>query len=530
MTDTSGSKSGTGGTSGTDEIASELAQAGIQIGSVSNADVGWDGGPVNFRRPEYRGGKVPVSTKIFQGFGALPGQHKEWAFNTLLLLYYSQILGLPATYASTVLGIALFLDAMSDPLVGAYSDNFRSKMGRRHPFMFGSIVPTALAAFFLFAPPHGMPNWMLVGWMLIFTVLMRFFYTFFAVPWNAVAAELSEDYGERTSIITYRMVIGWLGGVLFTFAMYSLVFHTSAGNKNGLLDASRYFNFAIILAVLMALWMTITSVMTRNQVRYLPQPVGAVKSQAPRNLLRQAWMALHSRHFRLPFSSVRISAGVAGTAQVFDIYMNLYFWGLSPENIRWFSLAIIGAIASFVTAGLLQKYFEKQQIMVVSIFLLMILAMGRVILRFVDVLPQNGDPALVWFLVIYVCFMAYFWSMILIMFASMIPDIVDEQEFDTGLRQEGVFSAGISFAGKATTSVGLIIGGMLLDLFIQFPRGAAPADVGSHTIFLLGLTDGILVPVLNIGALFLLMRYSLTPERLAKIQAELKRRADRADV
>jgi hypothetical protein len=46
---------------------------------------------------------------------------------------------------------------------------------------------------------------------------------------------------------------------------------------------------------------------------------------------------------------------------------------------------------------------------------------------------------------------------------------------------------------------------------------------------LLGLTDGILVPVLNIGALFLLMRYSLTPERLAKIQAELKRRADRAD-
>ena len=88
-----------------------------------------------FVRTRQRHGKVPLRIKLLQGFGTVPGQHKDWAFNTLLLLFYSQILELPATVAAFALALSLIIDAISDPLVGGLSDNFRSRLGRRHVFM-----------------------------------------------------------------------------------------------------------------------------------------------------------------------------------------------------------------------------------------------------------------------------------------------------------------------------------------------------------------------------------------------------------
>ena len=57
-----------------------------------------------------------------------------WIFNALGLLFYQQILGLPAGLAGTALALAIFADAITDPLIGAISDRFRSRLGRRHPF------------------------------------------------------------------------------------------------------------------------------------------------------------------------------------------------------------------------------------------------------------------------------------------------------------------------------------------------------------------------------------------------------------
>ena len=171
-----------------------------------------------------RQGPVPIHVKILNGFGAIPGQHKDFAFNTLLLLYYSQILGLPASWASLALGASLVVDAVSDPLVGSWSDNFRSRFGRRHLFMLAAILPTSLSFYALFHPPQTFASAELAAWMLTFTVLTRLSFTFFAVPWAAMSPELSQKYEERTSIQTYRVAVGWFVGVAFVFTMYSQFF------------------------------------------------------------------------------------------------------------------------------------------------------------------------------------------------------------------------------------------------------------------------------------------------------------------
>ena len=179
-----------------------------------------DGVKAKFQRAEQRVGKVPFWTKFAQGFSALPGQHKEWAFNTLLLLYYSQVLGLPASTASIVLAISLVFDAISDPMAGAFSDSYRSRFGRRHALMLMSILPSWRDVCLIRTarrPEHCGARGLAASKYRNFAgeFLFRF-----AVPWGAIAAELSEDYDERTVIIAYRMLIGLVGGGLFIFFIY----------------------------------------------------------------------------------------------------------------------------------------------------------------------------------------------------------------------------------------------------------------------------------------------------------------------
>ena len=476
-----------------------------------------------FHRQEERLGPLPFWVKFCQGVSALPGQHKDWAFNTLLLLYYSQVLQLPASFAAVALAISLAVDAFTDPLVGAYSDNFRSRLGRRHPLMLAAILPTCCAIYALFAPPTGLSQLALSVWMLTFTLIVRISFTFFAVPWGAIAAELSEDYLERTSIIAYRMMVGGLGGVIFVFGIYS-TFPSSAAFENGLFDPQNYRQFAFVIATLMFCWMVFSTLTTLNQVRYLPQPTAKIATSTPGDMLLRIKQAMANHNFRVLFIATLIFGAVFGTGQVFDTYMNTFFWDFGPEDLRWFALSFFGMAMSFVTIGPLQKRFEKRDIMRISLVAITVLHMLKVALRFSDILPANGDPLLLPILVLHTCILAYCYFVMIMMFASMMADIVDEQELNSSLRQEGIFSGGISFSGKATTGLGLVAGGFLLEFGLNFPTGATPGQVPQEILVRMAIVDGILVPAFNVIPFFLISRYTLTRTSLADIQSALKAR------
>jgi Na+/melibiose symporter-like transporter len=478
---------------------------------------------VEYQREKNRHGKVPVSTKIYQGIGGLPNSHKDFAFNNFLLLHYSQILGVPASAAALILALCLFADAITDPLVGAYSDNFKSRFGRRHPFMYAAALPFGLFIFLLFSPPAGASEPLLMGWMFAFTLLTRTAFTFFIMPWNALAAEFSNDYEERTSIITYRYLVGWIGAVIFSFSVYTYVFTSSAAYPAGQLDPANYSLFAMVLGGLITLWCALSTHLTLREVPYLLQPVKETQKFNLRDLVGQVLLALSSSNFRLLFICVLLFAGIAGIGQVFDIYMNTYFWEFRPDDLRWLALAIIGAMLSFATVPPLQKLYQKQTILIAALTATMVLAMLKVTFRFAGIWPENGDPRLLIALIAHTSVMVYLLTTAGIMFGSMIADLVDEQEHRVQRRQEGVFSSAIGFSAKATSSLGLIIGGLLLDFIIRFPRGTQPGEIDADILFRLAFTDGILVPVCYFLPIYMLSRYTLTRERLTEIQAELRR-------
>lgn len=480
--------------------------------------------PILFSRAQQRDGAVPLLIKLVQGVGSIPGQHKDWAFNTLLLLYYNQVMGLSASIAGLALGLSLLVDAVSDPLVGGLSDNFRSRFGRRHAFMLASAIPTSLSVYALFVPPPDLSPTMLAVWMITFTLLTRLSFTFFSVPWAAMAAELSEHYEERTQIMTYRIALGWLVGAIFIFCMYTFVFTPTEEHTTGMLNPAYYPTFGLILGALIAFWMLLTTLGTMNQVPYLPQPTDQLPPVRLRALFDQTLSALANRNFRLLFMATLLGAAIGGTGQVFDIYMNLYFWQLDTQDLRWFSLALLGAVVAFATVGALQRRFEKHRIMASAMTALMIMAMAKVGFRFMEVWPQNGDPALLPLLVLHGCLMSYGGSLFLIMFASMIADIVDEQEHITGMRQEGIFAAGLTLASKTTTGLGLFIGGLLLDWVVAMPVDASPSNVDADLIIRLGVVDGILVPAFYLLPILLISRYRLDRHQLGRLQEQIRQR------
>lgn len=472
-----------------------------------------------------REGKVPIAIKVYQGIGSIPGSLKNFAFASFLLLYYDRVLGMPAAWASGALFIALLIDAISDPMVGSWSDNFRSRLGRRHSFMFASVIPLGLSIFALFSPPQGLSDIGLFGWLLTFTIATRVSMTFFEVPWSALFGEFSADYTERSVIVSYRVLIGVIGNVSFVFLIYTFIFSSSAEFPVGQLNPDSYPLFAIVLGLCMAMAALATTVLTRNQVPFLLQPQ-QTKPFTIRGNVAEVRLALGNREFRVLFLSVLFSFVLGGTNAAFEIYMRTYFWGLASEGLRWFALGTLGALLVLGLVPWLQNRFDKKRILVGSLFLLVFDGVTLVSLRFLDILPHNGEPLLLWLLVGNAIVRAGLGALILIMFTSMLADLLDAQELKTGRRQEGVFMSAISFSAKATSGVGLLIAGLLLENVIGFPEGgaaAAGALVSETSVIRLGVIDSIILPLFYIFPFVFLARgYRLTRESHEEVQRQLK--------
>jgi Na+/melibiose symporter-like transporter len=477
-----------------------------------------------FTRAAVREGPVPTSVRFYQGLGAIPDVTKSFAISTFLLLYYNQVLGLPATHVSIAMAIALFVDAVTDPMVGSYSDNFRSKLGRRHPFMYASILPLGITVYCLFSPPQFESQGALLAWLVFFVIATRVSMTFFAVPWNALFAEFSDDYRERSVIVTWRFLVAWISGISISVLAYTFIFPATEAYPLGQLNPASYQIFAVAAALVIMAGAFVTTHLTRSEIQYLRQPRGEEKRYRLSQGATEVWLALKNRDFRVLFLAVLASSVVIGTNQAFEIYMRTYFWELGPEQLRWLALSFTGGLLAFATAVPLQSIFDKKYVFVGCALLTMANGMVLVSLRFLGILPENGEPMLLVLIIASAVIAGYLGTTAIIMFVSMVADTLDSQELETGMRQEGVFNSSVGFSSKATLGVGVLIAGVLLDNVIQFPVGTAVADVPRDVIIRLGVVDGYVVPMFNLVALALAMRYGITRDRYQDIRRQLDER------
>ncbi len=481
--------------------------------------------------PQYtrreRSGPLSFTTKLYQGIGAIPDTVKNFAFNTFTLLYYSQILGMDAFLVSIALAIAIVFDAVTDPLVATISDNSRSRFGRRHPLMLVASLPLGVALAAVFLPPAGLSHMQLFGWLLTFTILTRGLMTLYFVPWAAIAAELSDDYHERTSVMSFRFAVGWTVGVGFPFFLFSLM-PGSPEFPKGQLDPSAYPRLAVSAGLLLSLGALSTTLLTWREIPYLRHHIGEVAAFSVGQTIRELRQALQNRQFALIFGIVLVMSALGGTTANIQLYMTTYFWGLGSEEIRFLYLSAVGAAIAFPLVAGVQRKWDKKHILLSCGIVSLLDGIVLVNLRFLDVLPENGDPRLLYILLGMGVFAAGLAVIQGIIGASIIADLLDDHELRTGYRQEGMFNAALSFSGKAISGLGTLLGGLVLTA-ISFPvQVNDPAEVPPDAIFRLGVVVGVVIPLFYLIPCALITRYRITRERHAEIQEALKQRRSQA--
>ena len=345
---------------------------------------------------------LSAGTKVSYGIGQVAEGLKNTAMATFVLFYYNQVLGLSGTLAGLALGIALVFDALTDPVAGSISDNLRSRMGRRHPFIYASALPLGVAFFLMFYPPSSLlGEWGLFAWMTVTVVLTRAAMTLFHVPHIALGAELSDDYEERTTVVSYRYFCSTFGSLLVFVLGFGWFF---ADARGGQVAPQNYAPFALTLAVIMVASVLWTGWGTRHRIPYLrspePGPDLPVRQVIAR-VFQDLGGALRNRSFRWLFGGVLILFVMVGVDSALNLYMFNYFWELPSSLTLWLFLALpLGALVGAPLTRVLHRYINKHTTVLLGTAWFAVLELMPVLLRLAGWFPDNGDPAVFWILLV----------------------------------------------------------------------------------------------------------------------------------
>ena len=468
---------------------------------------------------------MPLFTKISYGIGQAGEGIKNSAFEAFLFFYYNQALHLSATKAGIATFVALAVDAVFDPLVGSVSDSLRSAWGRRHPFMYAGAVPFGLMFYFLFAPPAGLSENGLFQWLIGFAVAVRMAMAVYLIPHNALGAELSADYHERTSIGSWRLLLGFAGGFASTVTGYTYFLRDTPEIPYGLGHAAAYPPYARFFAVIASVVVLWSALGTHSRISQLVAPAKLHERFSPWRLFRELLDSLRSPSFRALFVGTLVFFVTRGVQTTLGTYMGVHFWEISSKQIGSLQVpAFAGLIVGLGFFTWLSRRLDKKPTFMLGVLIFSVFVVAGPVLKLLGFWPPRADEGLYLGLLAALNFVASLGAAAgLVTATSMMADLTDEHELDTGRRQEGIFFGALAFSGKASTGLGHALAGLALD-WIGFPENAQPGTVSPDVVHHLGMIYGpgtILVLVLGVAYF---ARYKLTATQVAEIQKVLEQR------
>ncbi|MEO1729637.1 MAG: MFS transporter [Pseudomonadota bacterium] len=428
-----------------------------------------------------------LATKLAYGIGAVAYGVKDSGLKYFLLIFYSQVIGVDARLVSVAILIALMCDAISDPVVGYWSDNLRSRWGRRHPFMYAAALPIALSFYAIWNPPTGWSDGALFCYILALTILIRTFITFYETPSTALAPELSDDYDERSSILSYRYFFGWFGGNAMTVSAFLIIFpaFVTATHSNGQFNADAYKTFGFAGSVIMFAAILISALGTHRYIPKLRTPP-AKRAVSLAAIFREIYETIASKSFYALFAASLLAFTSSGLTAGLIFYFTTYFYEFSSEQIGLITFGVF--ISSFIGGGLApvvsRKLGKKNGALIIGM-IAFVAAPLPVLLRLIDVLPPNGDPALFWIVLVVQTIDVGLIICYQILAASMIADLVEQSELNTGKRAEGMFFAAATFMRKFGEGFGVVIAGFVL-AGVGLAAGAKQGEVPADTLWNLG--------------------------------------------
>ena len=454
--------------------------------------------------------KPPVFTKFAYGVGSIAYGIKDQGFKYFLLLFYAQVIGLDSRLVSLAIMIALIADALSDPVVGYLSDNFRSKWGRRHPFMYAAVIPIVVSYYFLWVPPTGLSQAQLFWYVVVLSISIRTIITFYETPNAALAAELTQDYDQRSSLFSWRYYFGWSGGNIMTVVSFSLIFpaFATAAIPNGQFNPAAYQTYALIACAIIFVSVMVSSLGTHRDIKHLPK-APPQRTLTLKIMFSEIWETFQSRSFAALFIASLLGYVASGLGAGLAFYFSTYYWGFSPPQIAMITAGVfISAMIGAPIAAYASRTLGKRRGAIIIGLIAYIGSPLPIFLRLFDLMPDNGDP-----LLFYIIFVATTIDVALIicyqvLAASMLADLVEDAELRTHRRSEGLFFAASTFMRKWGEGLGIVVAGFVISI-AGIAVGAQQGEVSEETLVRLAVIYMPLYLGFYLAMVFSISRYRL---------------------
>jgi len=468
--------------------------------------------------------RLPILTKVAYSLGTAVDMWGLWLYAAVSYMVFNLYLGIDPWLVGLGFGFVRIFDAVIDPVVGWLSDNLRSKWGRRRPFILiaGILSGLGLPVLFLVSPAWVEIKFLGVSVVFWYILVSNMIYipiiSSFTIPYYSLGAEMSPDYEERTSIMSYRSAaqkVSELGNFFaFKFTTLAWFLIPGTGKQNTLLAMRVY---TAILGVVMAIFAII--IFFRVKERYYDKVVVKVKEKI--SILAGLGETLKC----VPFRKMMV-VGIAftlGTSMVGSLgyYVTRFYVAGGNEIIgnswqTWMGVAfMMGGLLGVPIHAALSHRIGKRRALVVACL--------------VGICGYGGSwflytPAIQWLQTIASGLMGMSAAAIWMLHSSIGADIVDHDELNTHERREGSFTACASYMLKLGNSLGVIFAGYLISwsgftwkLQIQAPQ----------TIFWLRFSLASL-PVVGLSiAIIFVLRMRLTKKIVRENRRKLEDRRGR---
>lgn len=388
-----------------------------------------------------------LSTKLAYGVGELAGEITNNILVFFLLFFLTNVAGLNPTLAGSVLLISKVWDAFNDPMIGILSDRTRSPLGKRYPWMLCGVIPLGIC-FFLqwFVPPT--PNqWLLFAYYIGIVLLFDTAFTAVAVPFSILAAELTVTYDERTSLISFKAAFS-IGASLFSLTLAQVIFAKIANPQQQYLILGGICGLIAIAAVYLCVWGTY------KRYKLIQKQRVQLDSSFYLPLGQQLKIAFSNFPFVCVIGIYLCSwLGLQLTAAILP-YFVINWMGLPEHHFTQTALAVQGTALSlmFFWNAVAQRV-GKKAIYGMGIPLTIGALAGLYFLQ----------PGQVGWLYILAVIVGAGLSTAYIVPWSMLPDVVDLDELNTGQRREGLFYGLVVQLQKIAIAIALFLVGKLLD-------------------------------------------------------------------
>ena len=463
--------------------------------------------------------RISKGQKFAYGLGAIVNNLLGGAIGYMSIVL-NVGLGINPALVGTLQAIPRLTDAMTDPIMGYISDNTRSKYGRRRPYIFIGAIFVGLTFALMWQLPAGYSEMLYFWFFLIGSIIFYLFYTIFATPWVALGYELTSDYHERTLLMGVMNFMGQFAWITLPW------FYAFMENDRFFSDSVQGARtLAIIIGVFVAVVGIMPAIFTKerfvaheNEVKVKIKFFAGLKKNIVEfskglmiTIKRVEFLKLCSGTFFL-FNGIMLVGA-------FSSYITIFYvcGGDTDQGAKYMGLfgtiTTISTLAAIVAVTWISSKIGKRKTFIIATSMTMI---GSILKWFCY------DPMAPWKVLIPAPLIAIGMGALFTLMGSMIADVCDLDELETGERREGMFGAIYWWMVKLGMALAFGLSGFLLNAtgFVVDFGGAQT----SSTFFWMRIVDVGIPAIASLIAILSVASYKITEEKSYEIRSELEKR------